>query len=155
MRVLSRFAAGAALFLFSATAQATEVKETGEINAAPDKVWAAIGDFCGIGSWHPAVTKCDLSEDKKTRILTLGNGATITETQEAWDDAGMSYSYRIQESPLPVQNYLSTIKVSGADGKSTIEWSSSFEPKGATEDEAKAVISGIYKAGFEGIAKKF
>jgi hypothetical protein len=143
------------LAMMAGAAQAAEVKEAAEIAAAPDKVWAPIGDFCGIANWHPVVAKCQLSEDKKVRTLTTGDGAKLVEPLESWDDAGMSYTYRIQESPLPVANYVSTIKVTGAGDKSLIEWSSTFDPKGASEEEATKVLSGIYQAGFEGLKKKF
>jgi uncharacterized protein YndB with AHSA1/START domain len=145
----------ASLFtMVTSLAQAAEVKESVEIAASPDKVWAAIGDFCGIANWHPVVAKCELSEDKKTRTLTTGDGAKLVEPLESWDDAAMSYTYRIQESPLPVDNYVSTLKVTGSGEKSLVEWSSTFDPKGASEDAAKQVMSGIYQAGFEGLRKK-
>lgn len=42
------------------------------------------------------------------------------------------------------------------DGKScTVEWSSSFEPAGASESEAVKVIRGIYEAGFDNLRKMF
>ena len=45
-----------ALVGMTAAAAATEVTESIEINAAPEKVWAASAkDFCGIGQFHPAV----------------------------------------------------------------------------------------------------
>jgi uncharacterized protein YndB with AHSA1/START domain len=153
MRRILAFAGS--LTIMTGFAYAAEVKESTEIAAAPDKVWAAIGDFCGIASWHPVIAKCELSEDKKVRTLTTGDGAKLIEPLESWDDAGMSYTYRIQESPLPVDNYVSTIKITGSGDKSMVEWSSTFDPKGASEDEAKKVMSGIYQAGFEGLKKKF
>ena len=139
----------------STAAQAAEVKAADDFTAAPDKVWAAIGDFCGIGSWHPVVAKCELSADKKTRTLTTQDGAVLIETQESWDDAAMTYTYRIQESPLPVANYISTIRVVPAGAGSRVEWSSTFDAKGATDAEAEKVISGIYLAGFGGLKSKF
>jgi hypothetical protein len=38
---------------------------------SPDALWKKIGDFCGIGDWHPAVEKCVLSSDGKQRTLSL------------------------------------------------------------------------------------
>ena len=141
----------------SGAALAAEVKETVEIKAGPDQVWTAIGDFCGIAQWHPVLAGCEMAETDgmRVRTLTTKDGAKLIEPLENWDDAGRSYTYRIQESPLPVQNYVSTIKVTSEGETSTVEWSGSFEPKGASEDEAKGVISGIYKAGLEALQKKF
>ena len=129
----SVLAAGvAALLAMGSASYAASVTEKADIAAAPDKVWAALGDFCGISNWHPAIAKCTMAEadGKKVRTLTTGDGATFVEPLESWDDAGMSYTYRIQSSPLPVENYVSTIKVSGSGDASTVEWSSTFDPKG-------------------------
>ena len=139
----------------TSAAQAAGVSAAADIAAAPDKVWAAIGDFCGIVTWLPALAKCELSADKLTRTLTTKDGAVVVETQESWDDAAMSYSYRIQESPLPVANYIATIKVVPAGAGSRVEWSSTFDAKGATDAEAEKVISGIYQLGFDGLKSKF
>ena len=55
-------AAVAALAAAAATpALALTVTRSAEIAAPPAKVWAAIGEFCGIGDWHPA--------DRKMRTL--------------------------------------------------------------------------------------
>ena len=64
----------------------------------------------------------------------------------------MTYSYTILESPLPVSNYISTIKVTPTDSsRSSITWTGDFQAKGASEGEAKTVIDGIYVKGLAGI----
>lgn len=156
MRLMILVAALSAAGLATPAAQAASVSQKIEIAAAPDKVWAAIGSFCDIGSWLPIVAKCELTEagGKKVRTLTTGDGGVLVETLERWDNAGMSYTYRIQSSPLPIANYISTIKVSGKGKASMVEWSSNFEPKGAPEADVVKTISGIYQAGFTGLKKK-
>ena len=59
----------------------------------------------------------------------------------------MSYSYQIVESPLPVSGYESTLAVMDSGGGSMITWSGDFAAKGAPDDQALEVISGIYEAG--------
>jgi len=151
------FSAAALVALAGSPALAAEVTESTPVNVAPEKVWATIGGFCGIGTWHPAVEACALSTQggKNIRTLSLKGGGTIVEEEVARDDARMAYSYRILESPLPVANYVSTIQVepSGSAG-SNVTWTGSFEPKGASEAEAKAVIDGIYVKGLAGIVDK-
>lgn len=141
---------------FGSSAMALDVKKSLEVAAAPDAVWKAIGDFCGIGTWHPAVEKCELQQkDGKTlRLLSLKGGGQILEQQSAWDDAAHSYGYTIIESPLPVANYASTISVAANGSGSTITWVGNFDAKGAPDDKAKEVIAGIYDAGLAGIAEK-
>jgi hypothetical protein len=155
--VIIALAAGAAALLgMEHAAMALDVTKSIDVAAAPDKAWAAIGDFCGIGSWHPAVAKCELQQkDGKTfRLLSLNGGGTILEQQSARDDAGHSYGYTIVESPLPVANYASTIAVAANGGGSTITWSGTFDAKDAPDDKAKEVIGGIYDAGLKALADK-
>jgi hypothetical protein len=157
MRIVTMAGAAGGILLAAAGVQAAEVKQSIDIAAPPDQVWAAIGDFCGIAGWHPAVEKC--VQEKKgedvLRTLSLKGGGTILEKQTGWSDDKHEYSYAILESPLPVASYVSTIAVSGSGEASTVTWSSSFDPKGASEAEAKGVIEGIYKAGLDSIKGKF
>jgi hypothetical protein len=145
-----------AVAAFGSSAMALDVKKSLDVAAAPDAVWKAIGDFCGIGTWHPVVEKCEIQQkDGKTfRLLSLKGGGSILEQQTAWDDAAHSYGYSIVESPLPVQNYASTISVAANGSGSTITWAGTFDAKDAPDDKAKEVIGGVYDAGLAGIAEK-
>jgi hypothetical protein len=118
--------------------------------------WAVVGDFCGISTWHPAVAKCELStKDGGTfRTLTLKDGAKLLEKQTAFDAAKMTYSYTIEEGPLPVANYKSTLKVVAKDKGATIDWSGSFDAKGAADADAVKTITGIYDGGVDAIVAK-
>ena len=65
----------------------------------------------------------------------------------------MTMKYRITESPLPISNYVSIIKVTPAKGGgSVVAWSSTFKGKAAEpkegEDDAslKKLVSGAYTA---------
>jgi hypothetical protein len=124
--------------------------------ADPADAWAAIGDFCGIANWHPAVTTCELSEkDGATyRTLTLKDGAKLLEKQVSFDAKAMSYSYTIEDGPLPVANYKSTLKVVPAGKGATIDWSGSFDAKGALDADAVKTISGIYEGGVDALIAK-
>ncbi len=124
--------------------------------ATAAEAWAAIGDFCGIAAWHPAVAKCELSEkDGATyRTLTLKDGAKLLEKQVSFDAKAMSYSYTIEEGPLPVANYKSTLKVLPGDKGATIDWSGSFDAKGAPDADAVKTISGIYDGGVDALIAK-
>lgn len=157
-RPLLRRLALPALFLVAGTAPgfAIDLKKTIDIDAPPAKVWSTIGDFCGIGSWHPAVAKCEPSTQGKTmlRTLSLKGGGTIVESQTARDDTAMSYTYAIVESPLPVSDYSSTLAVAPKGSGSTVTWTGSFKAKGAPDTVAADAITGIYESGLKAIADK-
>ncbi len=153
----------AALAMFSGAggALALDAKVAKDTPASADAAWAAIGDFCGIGQWHPVVEKCEISsKDGATyRTLSLKGGGKILEKQVEFDKAKMSYTYTIEESPLPVKNYKSTMRVaakdSGAkDGGSTIEWSGNFDAKDAPDADAVKTMTGVYQAGIDALVAK-
>ena len=121
--------------------------------ASPDQVWSAIGDPGAISSWHPAIAESSLNGND--RVCTLGDGARIDEQIDQVDNAGRSYSYRIVASPLPIENYQSTIKVVDSDGGCNVEWTSTFDVVGAPEDEIAEMIRGLYEAGMGAIRDQF
>jgi hypothetical protein len=127
-----------------------------DTTASAAAAWAAVGDFCGIATWHPAVTKCEMStKDGATyRTLTLKDGAKLLEKQTAFDAAGMTYSYTIEDGPLPVANYKSTLKVAGKGNGATIDWSGTFDAKGASDADAVKTITGIYEGGVDSLIAK-
>ena len=145
--------AGAFVAAAAGTAQAASVSKSIDIKAPADKVWALIGPFCAIKDWHPVIGQC--TESAGVRTLTSKDGKMrFVEKQTAADAKAMSYSYMIETSPLPISDYLSTIKVL-AKGKedSTVVWSSTYTPKPGQEQAADAAISGIYQAGLDSIQK--
>lgn len=129
-----------------------EVVRTLNLDASAADVWAVIGDFQSLDSWHPAVAT---SEDISTggdnlRKLTTGDGAVIIE--KLVDSGPATYSYAITDSPIPVENYVSKIEVADSGSGCVVTWSSTFEPKA---DVAEGIIAGIYEAGFGALTGKF
>ena len=147
--------AAALAALATTPALALEVSKTLTVDAPPAKVWQTVGDFCGIGQWHPAVEKCEPASKggKQLRTLSLKGGGSIHEEQLSRDDKAMAYSYAILESPLPVSDYKSTLSVTPEGAGSKLVWTGSFKAKGAPDAKAEEVIGGIYEAGLAGIAK--
>jgi Polyketide cyclase / dehydrase and lipid transport len=127
-----------------------------ETAASPEAAWSTIGGFCGIASWHPAVAACEQStKDGATyRTLTLGDGAKLVEKLIERDDRARSYTYSIEEGPLPVAGYRSTIKVVPSGNGSVLDWAGTFEAKGVSGSEAVKIVTGIYKAGLDALAEK-
>ena len=143
-------------FALTGAAAAVEVKRKVEVDGEIAKVWSQVGGWCAIADWLPALAKCEESEagGKKHRTLTTKDGAIIKETMTA--SSATSYSYQIDESPLPVSNYTATFSVvPDADDKEEVNvmWTAKFDPKGK-EDEAKKVINDLFKAGLDNVKKK-
>jgi hypothetical protein len=145
-----------------------KVEETVQINAPPEKVWAVVGDFQDM-SWHPAVTSTTGtggSAVDATRQLTLQGGGTIDEVLYKYDEAKMTYSYRITAvdvKVLPVTNYSSHLTVlPGENGTSVLEWRGAFyrgypnndPPPELNDDAAVAAVTNVYRAGLDAVKAK-
>ncbi len=88
------------------------------------------------------------------RTLTTAQGGVVVEHLDSRDDAARTYTYTIiTAGPLPVANYHSTLSVQPAGAGSSVVWTGKYDAKGASDDEAKKVIDGIYKTGADNLAK--
>lgn len=152
MRSLSTLAAGLlAAGLAASPALAIDLSESVDVAASPADSWAAIADWCSIPTWHPVIAECEAyDEDGKTmRKLVTGDGGELIEEQTGMDEDGMSFSYMIIESPLPIADYASTMQVTENGDGATVTWSSSFNANGVSDEEALELMTGIYRAGLD------
>jgi hypothetical protein len=144
-----------------------KVVQSVEINAPADKVWAVIGNFQDM-SWHPAIAKTEGTGGNvggAKRTLTLTSGGTIEESLTGYDADKKGYSYEITTvdvKTLPVNNYSSSVRVTGDGAKSTLEWKGAFyrgfvnnDPPPELNDEAAVkAVSGVYAAGLAALKAK-
>ena len=118
-------------------------------------------DFDGLYKWHPAfskdvITKGANGQVGSVRSLTLKDGPTFTEELTAYNDAKMMYSYKIVESPLPVDKYTSTMTVAAKGNGSVVTWVGNFITKagsGKTDADSQGLIDGAYQAGLDNVKK--
>jgi mxaD protein len=140
------FAAGTAL-AHGPTPQ--KVDQTVAIKASPDAVWKVVGDFGGIGSWHPDVAKVEATggnAEGTVRKVTLKAGGTLVESLDEWKGPERTYSYRMSDpdlTALPVSSYSATLIVTLDGEGSKVEWMGRFyrgdtgnEPPDNLSDEA-------------------
>lgn len=157
MRVFAAAAVTALLTFAAAPAFAIDLKVEKTVPVQAAAVWTAIGDFCGLADWHPAIEKCVLSthKNREVRTITVKGGGTIVEKLGVRDAEAMAYTYGIMSSPLPVSHYrakLSVAPTKDGDG-AVITWQGRFDPaKGKTRAEATDAIRGVYQAGLDGLA---
>jgi Polyketide cyclase / dehydrase and lipid transport len=151
--IKTRYLALVTLALSAGPAMALEVESAATVPGKPGQLWKKIGSFCSIKDWHPAIAKCEKNKEGGAtyRTLTTKDGGKIKEKLLKKTDS--SYTYEIVESPLPVQNYKATISVAADGDQTKVEWKGTFDAKGASDEEAKKVIDGIYKAGLDNLAK--
>ncbi len=126
-----------------------------EIPASADEVWQLIGGFNSLPDWLPFIPKSELSEGGRVRNLQTADGAVIVERLEAFDNAGKTYSYSIEQAPFPATAYLATVRVEAQGQGTRVTWSGRFEPVGVSEDEVVALFAGIYQGGLEALRANY
>lgn len=151
-------AASAALLAASAaTASAGELTRSIDVDASPAAVWAAIGPFCAIKDWHPAIATCVVDgKTPPTRTLVTKDGkTTFVEPETARDEARHLYSYTFVGQPLPVSKYDATIKVVPHGYRATIVWHGEYTPLAGKDKDVNDALVGIYESGLAAIKAKF
>lgn len=157
-KFLSAAASVAMLGAGIATASAGELTRSIDVNASPAAVWAAIGPFCAIKDWHPAIATCAVDgKTPPTRTLVTKDGkTTFVEPETARDDAKHLYSYTFVGQPLPVETYDATIKVvPHGYGGATIVWHGEYKALPGKDKDVNDALVGIYESGLAAIKAKF
>ena len=105
------------------------------VNARNDRVWARVRDFNGLPNWHPAIAESRIEGGEPAdkigcvRDFRLRNGDRIREKLLGLSDFDMFCTYSILESPMGVENYVATLRLTPVtDGDKTfLEWSAEFD----------------------------
>ena len=168
LAVLAVFAMAASGSALADPLKPLSVTETIEINAPVATVWAAVKDYDGLTNWHPGFAKDEIVKGSNNtpgavRALTIKDGPTFTEELLAFSEKDHSYLYRIIESPLPLQDYVSTVSVKkGMDGTTVVTWVGNFMRKNPADNPPEAesdagavnLIKGVYQSGLANLKKQ-
>jgi hypothetical protein len=123
-----------------------QVRETIEISASPEDVWALAGDPGRIGDWVPSLAESRLEDDH--RACTTQEGGEIAERILERSDEGRYYVYEITDSPLPLRSYRSRLAVHGHGDHSHVNWEAEFEAESPDlEPDLAGNFSQIYREG--------
>jgi carbon monoxide dehydrogenase subunit G len=94
------------------------------LDAAPDAVWAKVGDFGGVGDFFPGIESFRLEGDD--RIIGMF-GMEIRERLVARDDATRTLSYSVVGG-APLESHIATITVEAQGHGSKVTWAYDVEP---------------------------
>jgi len=134
----------------------SQVEKQVTLSAAPIEVWATIRAFDNVDRYLPPVETVEArgTGPGMQRIMTLADGAQVTEQLQAVDDEARELQYTIVEAPLPLTDYTATMRVQpAANGGCTVTWGATFTPNGAPEADVQELLGGLYEAGLEGLRK--
>lgn len=134
------------------------------INAPAAKVWERVRDFNGLPRWHPRIRESRIENGEPAdrvgciRDFHLQNGDRIREQLLGLSDYDMFCTYAILESPMPLENYVATLRLTPVtDGERTfVEWNAEFDCDTADEADLVAGIGkDVFQGGFDALKRHF
>ncbi len=129
-----------------------QVSVRAEFKSPPAAVWAAVGDFCGIGKWLPGIQRVEAENQGKRRRVVLPDGKAVVEDEIGRDEAAMSLSYRVVEGPMPFTDYVATVSVVPQASGCAVDWIGNFTPLGP-EEKVSRLVNGIYSSALAGLQR--
>jgi uncharacterized protein YndB with AHSA1/START domain len=133
------------------------------IDVPATRVWERVRDFNGLPRWHPSIRDSRIENGEPAdkvgcvRDFHLQNGDRIREQLLGLSDYDMFCTYSILESPMPLTDYVATLRLTPiTDGdRCFAEWSAEFE---CAEEEEEGLVNGIgndvFQAGFSALRRQ-
>ena len=134
------------------------------INASAARVWARVRDFNGLSNWHPAIAESRIENGEPAdkvgciRNFSLRNGDRLREQLLGLSDYDMFCTYSILDSPMPLTNYVATLRLTPItdQDRTFIEWSADFDCAPDKEGELVSNIGGnVFQGGFDALKRAF
>ncbi len=134
------------------------------VPATPSAVWGIVRDFNALPKWTPFVAESRIEHNKPpdqigcVRNFRLKDGGRIRERLLELSDYEMSFGYAILESPMGVENYYATFKLSPVtDVDHTFaEWSAEFDADPEREEGvAQSIERNVFAAGLLALKQRF
>ncbi|MEM9224409.1 MAG: SRPBCC family protein [Pseudomonadota bacterium] len=134
------------------------------INAPAKDVWSRVRDFNALPRWHPRIRESRIEDGEPAdkvgcvRDFRLQNGDRIRERLLGLSDYDMFCTYSILESPMPLTDYVATLRVTPiTDGeRAFVEWSADFA---CSESDEEGLVTGIgndvFQGGFDALKRHF
>ncbi len=134
------------------------------IAAPSSKVWERVRDFNSLPRWHPRIADSQIENGEPSdkvgciRNFRLQNGDQIREQLLALSDYDTFCTYSILESPMPIENYVATLRLTPiSDGdRCFVEWSAEFDCSPDVEaDVSNGIATNVFQGGFDALKRHF
>lgn len=141
-----------------------KVYASATIPAGPSAVWAVVRDFNALPKWTPFVAESRIEQNRPPdqvgciRNFRLKDGGRIREQLLALSDYEMSFGYAILESPMGVENYYATFKLTPIteSDQTFAEWQAEFDAAPEREEALVAHIGrNVFAAGLAALKQRF
>jgi hypothetical protein len=134
------------------------------VDAQAAEVWTVVRDFNGLPGWLPVAAESRIEQNARpdqigcVRNFSLKDGGRIRERLLALSDFDFSMTYAILESPMGVEDYVSTLRLFPVtDGdRSYVEWSAEFNCPPTREAELVNLIGrNVFMGGLRALQTRF
>ena len=134
------------------------------VNAPAARVWARVRDFNGLPNWVPPVAESRIENGEPAdkvgcvRAFSLRNGDKLREKLLGLSDFDMFCTYSILDSPMPLTNYVATLRLTPITDldRTFVEWSAEFDCAPDKEQELGSGIGiNVFQAGFDSLKRAF
>jgi len=134
------------------------------IGVSADRVWERVRDFNALPRWHPRIRDSRIEDalpaDKVgcIRNFNLQSGDNIREQLLGLSDYDMFCTYAILESPMPLEDYVATLRLTPiTDGdRCFAEWSAEFTCDPEVEgDLVDGIGRDVFQGGFDALKRHF
>jgi len=133
------------------------------IDAPVARVWEKVRDFNALPRWLPAVRESRIENSEPSdrvgcvRDFRLQNGDRLREQLLALSDYDYFCTYSILESPMPLTNYVATLRFTPiTDGdRAFAEWTAEFACAPEVADDLVTNIGqNVFLAGFQALKRQ-
>lgn len=133
------------------------------IEAPVGTVWAIVRNFNGLPAWHPLIAESRIEQRRapdqvgSIRNFTLTDGGRIREQLLALSDYDFSCMYAILESPMPITNYVATLRLSPVTDRDQTfaEWTADFDCAPEREGElVRQIGEGVFAVGLDALKRQ-
>lgn len=134
------------------------------INAPAATVWERVRDFNAMPKWHPRIRDSRIEDALPSdkigciRNFHLQSGDMIREQLVGMSDYDLFFSYKMLEGPMPLWDYLATLRLTPVtDGdRCFAEWSAEFSCEPANEtDLCNGIAMNVFQGGFDALKRHF
>ncbi|MBU2090018.1 MAG: SRPBCC family protein [Alphaproteobacteria bacterium] len=125
------------------------------------EAWGVLRDFNALPVYHPFFSKSKIEDDQPAdqigcvRNFFTHEGGHIREELLILSDRDHVCAYRILEATLPVQNYVSEMRLKPITegGKTFGEWWAEYDVADADAVSVHQIVSDTFRFAFEGAVK--
>lgn len=134
------------------------------IQAPAAAVWERVRDFNALPVWHPGIAESHIENSEPgdrvgcVRSFRLAGGEALREQLLGLSDFDSFCTYAILDSPMAVENYVATLRLTPVtDGDRTfIEWSAEFDCAPEAEaDLVGGIGTNVFQVGIDALKRHF